>query len=124
MTREQIEELKRLEAEATPGPWWTDGNGPWKIHHGDACDRVVTCTPSPDVGTGTKNAALIAALRNAAPALLRAAERVRELEDFILKMDSLPAPCPICGVNGAGFYQPETHQCLTRRGLLLREGTP
>lgn len=39
-------------------------------------------------------------------------------------MTDWKSPCVLCGYNGSGFYQPETHACMkhgTERGALLAE---
>lgn len=70
MTITMIEELRRLEAEATPGPWKTDGTFiENKTHilatsyHPENCER---------------DAALIVAMRNALPELLSQHEQLIE----------------------------------------------
>lgn len=76
-------ELRRLLAEATPGPWegyttaccadagWVDGP------HGPVCP--VHIAPKMTHTLNAEDAALIAAMRNALPALLREAEAGRKL---------------------------------------------
>lgn len=39
-------------------------------------------------------------------------------------MTDWKSPCVLCGYNGSGFYQPETHACMkhwTERDALLAE---
>jgi hypothetical protein len=72
-----LEELRRLEAAATPGPWrydtgpttWNDGD----IVAGDGQDRTWVTTSGPDGDINPPDAEFIVALRNAAPALLASA---------------------------------------------------
>jgi len=79
-----IDEIEALLARATPGPWWNEGSPlspTGKVHHGGACNRVLTCHNDVDGTTAdaNDNAALIVALRNAAPdliAVVRAAAKV------------------------------------------------
>ncbi len=84
-----IEELKRLEGAATPGPW-IDYDG--VEQHPETGEQIAVCPPLIHEGrpggemlcegTGQgydQNIALIAALRNAAPALVRCAELVAEM---------------------------------------------
>ncbi len=41
--------------------------------------------------------------------------RIRELEGALLKSGAWKiAPCCICGYNGPGYYQPDTHECAKR----------
>ena len=83
MTRDQVEELRRLDAEATPGPWeaWRpeDNPGWFEIHLGDEFAAEVYRAGGHD-GRFIASAKLIAAMRNALPALLSTAERCAELE--------------------------------------------
>lgn len=76
-----IEELKRLESEATAGQWRTHRNSsPMTVMRGAVEVRAGEKNEfHPYVGP--HNAALIAALRNSAPALLACAELVAEMAD-------------------------------------------
>lgn len=65
---EIVAELERLEKAATPGPWWQD-QAEWKVHHGNACDRVVTCNHDENK---VRDAEFIAYARNYLPAVLAA----------------------------------------------------
>ena len=105
VTREEIAELRRLEAEATPGPWRHEGcgevvqliehdsvSGSWDYYPGSA-DIASNAT---DYHTGSEggiykadDAALIAAMRNAIPSLLSAAERALELEEQVRELEHL-----------------------------------
>jgi hypothetical protein len=88
----RLSELRRMLAEATPGPWrqnpygviWIDeptirrAGGRWL-----ARAQIASVTGIPDDLPDTHvsdNAALIVALRNAAPALLDVVEAARELQ--------------------------------------------
>jgi len=71
-----LAELRRLEAEATPGPWMDFGNlEPYEGHvvavGGDSLSPICQ---DPDGDDRPHDRALIAALRNAAPNLLARAE--------------------------------------------------
>ncbi len=85
-----IDEIEALLARATPGPWWNEGSPlspTGKVHHGGACNRVLTCHNDVDGTTAdaNDNAALIVALRDAAPdliAVVRAAAKVAQHPRF------------------------------------------
>ena len=74
-----LDELRRLEREATKGPWKEHGScrsiqarcfdGTWKI----VADRIRGGTP----GQAHANRRLLVALRNAAPVLLEVAEKAK-----------------------------------------------
>jgi hypothetical protein len=66
--RETIEELAKLEAEATPGDWFSDGDLEPCVSAGDRRVAIMVRQGRP----GRYDARLIAAMRNALPALLRA----------------------------------------------------
>lgn len=72
----KIEELKKLEAEATPADWSQTGNGQHVLSHGygTVC-LVFGDRPEPE---WLANARLIAALRNAAPKLIAVVEAALE----------------------------------------------
>jgi DNA repair exonuclease SbcCD ATPase subunit len=65
ITPELLAELRRLEKAATPGPW-TDEESRVHVPKGD----VATCDDVNHIADSEANAALIAAARNALPALL------------------------------------------------------
>ena len=77
-----LDELRRLEREATKGPWKEHGScrsiqarcfdGTWKI----VADRIRGGTP----GQAHANRRLLVALRNAAPVLLEVAEAAKALK--------------------------------------------
>lgn len=74
-TAPDLNELRRMEAEATPGPWRAipyDGGG-WQVDGPTYC--TADCAES---GRPQEEAELIAAMRNALPHLLRIAEASRE----------------------------------------------
>lgn len=78
MTQKDRDELKRLEAEATPGPWEHTGRD------GNNClDTPKGCTMCDEQyypwAPGTNDFAFIAAARNALPDLLAENQRMREL---------------------------------------------
>jgi len=64
----KLDELKRLDAAATPAPWIYD--------HGDILDADLSGLLR-DVECDTRNTRLIAAARNALPALLAVAEAAK-----------------------------------------------
>lgn len=73
-----IEELRRLESQATPGPWHIDGA---------ETDNIIALRNDKQQvlvinGKRRGDAAFIAALRNAAPALLRVAELAAAVADM------------------------------------------
>lgn len=96
ITTEAIDEIERLEREATAGPWNECGHDRGGCQCGMVWspDLVVAVTsrhdedmPNPTIEAVKANAALIAALRNHAPALIRAAreaERMRAVYDAAL----------------------------------------
>ncbi len=73
-----IEELRRLEAEATPGEWSYKSK---YVFAGKNCIALTDTDNAPDRRMEA-NAALIVAMRNALPELLRALEAARELADW------------------------------------------
>jgi len=84
LTAQQIEELERLEAAATPGEWfafetYTGEEGAFEVGPGEF-DTVAHVRQGNDELTGDakSNAAFIAAIRNAAKPLLTMAERLNE----------------------------------------------
>jgi hypothetical protein len=89
-----LDELERLEREATAGPWRVS---PHAIHYvdtaGERSDTVCKCyQDSPKRGEPAPDATFIAALRNAAPALIARARRADELEAELQAVkDSLTA---------------------------------
>jgi hypothetical protein len=78
MTPEKIAELRRLLADATPGPWEIDDDGLDRGIWGRS-GSVVVATQIED----GQDAALIAAAVSALPELLDAAERAQMLDDAI-----------------------------------------
>ena len=77
-----LDALEKLEQEATAGSWRVS---PHATHYvdttGERSDTVCKCyQDSPKRGEPVPDAALIAALRNAAPALIARARRADELE--------------------------------------------
>lgn len=86
-----IDEIEALLARATPGPWWNEGtplSPTGKVHHGGACNRVLTCHNDVDGTTAdaNDNAALIVALRDAAPDLIAV---VRAAAKALQRLNSL-----------------------------------
>ncbi len=75
MTPDQLKEWERLAREATPGEWLSDRRGVVWVRSNDRGVAVTHCVLG---GAAKRNAAFIAAAREAVPALC---ERVRELED-------------------------------------------
>jgi hypothetical protein len=79
-----INELKRLLAEATPGPWnvHTQADGDYLLHTHTPYTYGVATVHAPseadEAAEGEANAALIAAAVNSLPGLLAAHERLRE----------------------------------------------
>lgn len=76
MTEEQINELERLAARATPGPWFVTCNCTGKTFYTIKNDRVYV-GEALGVYNGDANATYIVAACNSVPELIK---RVRELE--------------------------------------------
>jgi hypothetical protein len=74
-TVEAIEEIERLHAEASPGPFTYDACSPVHRGEGFSCERVRR--PGPDDVLEPADWALLVVLRNAAPALLESARLAR-----------------------------------------------
>lgn len=103
LTREQIDELLRLEKAATPGDWEAKYHHTWHIDTGNNSYPVPPATENQkDINLAAADAAFIAAIRNAAPQLLEMArltsinattsERLyRELESVKAERDALQA---------------------------------
>src|SRR5260370_32211412 len=90
LTKEQRNELRALEEKAAPGPWesWTSGKfgitAIKEIDDGDEYNgrgNLFSCG-----GDRSDDAALIAAARNALPALLDAVDRAEELEVIVKEL--------------------------------------
>jgi len=136
LTDEQREELGRLEKAATPGPWESGGSTPtpgevwiWEQtgHHPgdpDAPDTRIACCGAPD-------AALIAAARNALPALLAEVDALRgELAatkraiDFVsrpLVLDRADSIAALATVTEAQQKRAETAEAeLTKLRAILK----
>jgi len=99
MTHEQLTHLRRLLAEATPGPWTHNrqraSDDSHDIIHPQQPEGVVVATcgrQSCDDGIIAANARLIAAAVNALPELLDAAEREAKLREALSKV--LVGVCP------------------------------
>lgn len=98
-----IDKLRELEAKATAGPWAyspygdentcgvgvvMDANDEPIVGLDETEDSIVVESVAPEV-EGHANAALIAAMRNALPALLRVAEAARvAFDDYKMLVDS------------------------------------
>ena len=78
LTPERLAELKALEKAATPGPWVTRFDG--AVYREVVRGEVPVCEHA-----SREEAALIAALRNAAPALIAAAEGRDELRALLVR---------------------------------------
>ena len=89
------EELRRVLAAATPGPWHTEletqaRGKPWRVV---ASARSIICRVGrDDMPYVPADAALIAAAVNAAPALLAVADAARELEAATIALDAYDGP--------------------------------
>jgi hypothetical protein len=93
-----LDELERLEREATAGPWQPDNEHRNVLRDVEGYSLLTTDRPSygtqSEFGAFTQDedAAFIAALRNAAPALIARARRADELEAELQAVkDSLTA---------------------------------
>lgn len=106
-----IAELRELLEKATPGPWEANGEGrPIMVSQFDSSARVTE-----DNGAvrndAHADAALIAALRNAAPDLLRVVEAVAKMHPYCIDAtmhyrDEMS--CPVC--HGTAWFS--VHQTL------------
>ncbi len=74
-----IEELERLEREATAGPWEFQDDGEGDSWWNDEAGNKLTDSP---LDLEYSDEQLLIALRNAAPQLIAAARRVAELEEL------------------------------------------
>lgn len=76
-----IEELERLCAAATPGPWRANLHGVHylRFENDNRNDVLPVCATSNCLGKDSANAAFIAALCNAAPALIALAKEVKAM---------------------------------------------
>lgn len=82
-----LDELEKLEAKATPGPW--------KFSHGDNFDHFsiwndeaeFVVQDDSDVEPSTENLVAICRLRNAAPALIRELRAARKVIDAAKKAE-------------------------------------
>lgn len=102
LTPEEIAELRRLDAEATPGPW-VDAGGV-KSYFGGA-------------GPGSQaDTALIAATRNALPRLLDAAEalaeRTRERDALQAERDGMSAMLDRIAAVPSVEFDPSAEECV------------
>ena len=99
MTLSDIEELERLEREATPGEWRADRNWYMVVGVGHDWDRTYPKGSGADfrvchvMGPGERNAAtgdhtFIPAIRNAAPELLDMARRALVVEGRIKELEA------------------------------------
>ena len=49
-------------------------------------------------------------------------KRLKQLEDMLFKRGAMCDPrCFVCGYNGPGYYQPDTHPCAKRHHRLFKE---
>lgn len=100
-TREELEELRRLEAEATPGPWVShlrdDQDAPAAIADAqgliDGRPTAIAMCPRYGLEQWRRDSAWIVATRNALPSLLAAAERALELEDRCRQLEAETLSC-------------------------------
>jgi hypothetical protein len=111
--RTRIDELRRLHAEATPGPWEGDTAG--------FCVRSEAEGWMGDIYTkrGEADVRLIAALRNNAGALLDAAEAgTKTREALLLVMDHVDYTAGACGLTEmVGAALPRDVLAIARRAL-------
>lgn len=106
----KIADLEQLDAAATPGPWvhlcMHDAQTDWP--NGEWQRRVCRTSPmqgvyAPDEGHDrvVDNAALIARMRTALPALLRLARAANAVADNINPDVGCKKPCPDCEFHRA-----------------------
>lgn len=119
-----IEELRHLEAVATPGPWETNVDEhdapylPVEIkagRHRSVCTLWIDDAPVPDYNREQySNAALIVAMRNALPELLRALEW-QPIETApkdgteIVGLDASTGTRHVTHYNGGEWHDPDSH---------------
>jgi hypothetical protein len=90
MTTKQIDDIKRLLAEATPGPWnvHTQADGDYLLHTHTPYTYGVATVYAPseadEAAEGEANAALIVAAVNSLPDLLAERDRLREALRLII----------------------------------------
>jgi len=101
MTRPDIEALRRLLKEATPGPWracaWDPMERP-HVHYDKPGERV--CRP-PDVPLTSADAHLIVAARDALPALL---DRIEALEKGLRGLEEMTRPGDLMANRDVNHY--------------------
>ena len=85
----------------------------------------MACAPNPHIATLKSRVAVLereqVLWRGGTDAVLARAEaaetRVKELERLIFDAGLWrTAPCCLCGYNGQGYFQPETHACAAMAG--------
>lgn len=118
VTDEQIDELERLEREATPG-YWSNTHDNCPRSNGILCGSYwvvgnVGEGPCGDI-MSTLDARLIAAARNALPALLA---ELRELRAYKQQVERVKA-CGKCGGRGEVHRSRDNswHECAVCGGL-------
>lgn len=83
LTQAELDELRALEGEATPGPWTRiHGESRYELYGAGLVNRFVA-KMSLDDGIAWADGALILAARNALPRLLGELERLRTLASLV-----------------------------------------
>ena len=91
-----LDELERLHEAATPGPWASEGAC---IVAGPVGARMLILYD--EGGPSRDDSALIAAVRNALPELLRLARRARRLEEAAREAEAILRHQPVPGLSCA-----------------------
>jgi hypothetical protein len=107
-----IERIKKLLADATPGPWYCEGRGSlrmdgsrdyWEVHGPHDGERwAKVCSTCPPAHRNPQNLQLIAAAINALPTLLAVVEAAETLiNDMSIELDDERLPYLACQVYRA-----------------------
>lgn len=126
---DEVERVAKLCEKATPGEWFC-GHGEGKggltvIDDGRTAYDSMHC-----IEAEAHDAEAIVALRNLfhshGEELLAAVRDASLWRKHISKRSTWrrefeKAPCFICGYNGAGYYQPDTHKCAEQYHAAMKE---
>lgn len=118
ITDEQIDELERLEREATPG-YWSNTHDNCPRSNGILCGSYwvvgnVGEGPCGDI-MSTLDARLIAAARNALPALLAELRELRAYKQQVERVKSCESP--LCILGERYYYETYNGTCEACGGL-------
>lgn len=109
MTPAQLEELKKLCAEATPGPWWYYDGSIWASSDIKNEDGNFEYLVAESAGGPSRN--FLTAARTAVPELLAEVERLRGLVKRVEWEgdDGLNASCPWCRAQRFEWREQNPH---------------